>query len=74
MMIDLSKSTSKLTHHVRINSHAWSDILWWYIFLESWNGVSLLSMARNESQISCSLLMLPEAGAVVLIEPTLGFS
>ena len=52
-MIDLSKSGSKLTHHVRINHQARSDILWWHVFLETWNGVSLLSMAgRREPDIS----------------------
>ena len=33
-MIDLSKSVSKLTHHVRINHQAKFDIMWWDVFLD----------------------------------------
>ena len=52
-MINLSKSVGKLTHHVRINHQARSDIMWWNVFLETWNGVSLLSMAgRREPDTS----------------------
>ena len=52
-IIDLSKSVSKLTHHIRTNCRARSDIMWWHIFLETWNGVSLLSMAgRREPDAS----------------------
>ena len=52
-MIDLSKSVSKLTHHIRMNCQARSDIMWWHVFLETWNGVSLLSMAgRREPDAS----------------------
>ena len=29
-------------HHIRLNSTARADIIWWYLFAEKWNGVSLL--------------------------------
>ena len=44
-MIDLSKSVSNLIHQIRINHQARSNVIWWNVFQETWNGVSLLSMA-----------------------------
>ena len=29
-------------HHIRLNKAAQADILWWYLFVEKWNGVSML--------------------------------
>ena len=29
-------------HHVRLNSSARADILWWYLFATDWNGISML--------------------------------
>ena len=29
-------------HHVRLNSAARADIAWWYLFADSWNGISML--------------------------------
>ena len=29
-------------HFIRLNIPARADIMWWYIFMEEWNGVSLL--------------------------------
>ena len=29
-------------HFIRLNLPARADIMWWYIFMEEWNGVSLL--------------------------------
>ena len=28
-------------HHIRLNSAARADIMWWYLFAEEWNGISL---------------------------------
>lgn len=46
-LITLSKSVTKLSHHVRLNVEARSDIQWWHTFLDNWNGVSLLAVAGN---------------------------
>jgi hypothetical protein len=48
-LIALSKSVSKLTHHLNVNSEARSDILWWHSFLEGWNGATLLSVAGERA-------------------------
>ena len=29
-------------HHVRLNNVARADILWWHLFVEKWNGISML--------------------------------
>jgi len=29
-------------HHVRLNNAARADILWWHLFVEKWNGISML--------------------------------
>ena len=33
-------------HHIRLNSGMRSDLAWWDLFLESWNGVSMLRPSR----------------------------
>ena len=42
-MIDLSSAVKELHHHVRLNLAFRSDLQWWALFLEGWNGVSLFS-------------------------------
>ena len=29
-------------HHIRLNAAARADIMWWYLFAEEWNGISML--------------------------------
>ena len=29
-------------HHIRLNNAARADILWWHLFMEKWNGISML--------------------------------
>ena len=29
-------------HHVRLNAAAKADIVWWHLFAEEWNGISIL--------------------------------
>ena len=33
-------------HHIRLNSAMRSDLAWWDLFLDSWNGISMLRPAR----------------------------
>ena len=42
-MIDLSSSTQELHHHIRLRGEFKSDLQWWLLFMERWNGVSMMS-------------------------------
>ena len=42
-MIDLSTTVKELDHWVRFNQGFRSDLRWWDLFLEDWNGVALCS-------------------------------
>lgn len=46
-LLDLSKTVSHPDHHVRQSAGARSDLAWWHLFLESWNGISLISTAHK---------------------------
>ena len=41
-MIKLSTVAKQLHHHIRLNHSFRCDLEWWHVFLEKWNGVSLL--------------------------------
>ena len=41
-MIKLSTVAKQLHHHIRLNHSFRCDLEWWHLFLEKWNGVSLL--------------------------------
>ena len=41
-LIDLASSRSNLDHWIRIDRPFKSDLFWWHIFLDKWNGTSLL--------------------------------
>jgi hypothetical protein len=45
-MIDLLCMAHQPHHFVCLNSAFRSDLLWWKTFVESWNGISLLSMGN----------------------------
>ena len=38
-MQEIGKAPS---HHIRLNTLARTDILWWYFFMDRWNGISML--------------------------------
>lgn len=42
-LIELSTRAQELHHHLRLNVATRSDLGWWKIFLEKWNGVGLMS-------------------------------
>ena len=48
-MIDLASSRKLLDHPLRLNTQFRSDLLWWHLFLEDWNGVSCLQIHTNAS-------------------------
>ena len=48
-LFDLGKVVKHLDHFVRLNKEARSDIEWWFLFAEQWNGVSFMHEARCRS-------------------------
>ena len=46
-LIDLTKAVKHPNHFIRLNTAARSDIMWWYEFANTWNGVSMLSDRRT---------------------------
>ena len=40
-LIDASATVQQLEHWVHLNTSARLDIIWWFSFVRSWNGVSL---------------------------------
>ena len=45
-MQEIGKAPS---HHIRLNTPARADILWWYFFMDRWNGISLLWNLHKQS-------------------------
>ena len=45
-IFELLKGTHQDHHHISVNRALRSDLAWWDLFLEAWNGVSLLRPAR----------------------------
>ena len=41
-MFELLKGIAKKQHFIRLNCSFRSDLAWWHLFLESWNGVAML--------------------------------
>ena len=41
-MFELLKATAKKQHFIRLNRSFRSDLAWWHLFLESWNGVTMM--------------------------------
>ena len=41
-MFELLKGAHKKHLFVRLNTTCCSDLLWWFTFLESWNGAAML--------------------------------
>ena len=43
-------------HHIRLNKEARADIQWWRIFLDTWNGVSLVPISRPVAHLTSDAL------------------
>ena len=41
-LIDASTTVEHLDHHITLRAQARADIAWWYTFVSSWNGTSIL--------------------------------
>ena len=46
-MIDLSLVAKELHHRIRLNQAFRSDLEWWNLFIEDWNGIALISSATR---------------------------
>ena len=53
-MIDLSTIPKELNHWVRLNKGFQSDLHWWAVFLEDWNGVSMFDSLVSHTTSSHS--------------------
>ena len=45
-VFELMKGVHHDYHHIRLNSATRSDLAWWDLFLDSWNGILMLRPAR----------------------------
>lgn len=48
-MFELLKGGARKQPWIRLNSSFRSDLLWWHLFLESWNGVAMLENIPTQS-------------------------
>jgi len=48
-IIEEMAKVKKRNYHVHFNEEIKSDLLWWYMFLEHWNGVGLLPSFRGRT-------------------------
>ena len=48
-LINLSTQVSGLDHYVRVNKGARSDLEWWFRFVETWNGRSMLHKLQRQN-------------------------
>ena len=51
-MIPLLSHASSAHHHIRLSKHFRSDLAWWKVFAEQWNGVGLLPQ-QDEAPSVC---------------------
>ena len=50
-MIELSIVPMELHHRVRLNEEFQADLAWWHLFLEDWNGRSMMTgLVRDDSE------------------------
>ena len=57
-LIDLGKMAREPHHFIRLNKEARSDVEWWHLFAERWNGVSMMYVARKDS---CEIIVTSDA-------------
>ena len=50
-LIDASTTVKSLEHHIHLSAQARADIAWWYTFVQSWNGISLLPALKPSQSI-----------------------
>ena len=50
-MFELLRGTAKKQHFIRLNRSFHSDLRWWHLFLESWNGVAMMGSPEWQPKI-----------------------
>ena len=50
-MFELLRGTAKKQHFIRLNRSFHSDLRWWHLFLESWNGVAMMGSQEWQPKI-----------------------
>ena len=71
-MINLSTVAKKPHHHTRLSRSFRADLAWWSVFLEAWNGISVMHEQQINMQQpprSCSLLTPQDRGAAERFVP-----
>ena len=48
-MLSLLRVATKPHHHIRLNQGFRADLLWWFTFVSSWNGVSMLCKLKYQN-------------------------
>ena len=46
---------SSPSHHIRLNAPARADMLWWHLFVDRWNGISILWDLQRQASASLSV-------------------
>ena len=46
-LIELSSTVCHLEHHIHLRARARSDLMWWLVFVENWNGISYLTPSQR---------------------------
>ena len=72
-MIPLLSHASSAHHHIRLSKHFRSDLAWWKVFAEQWNGVGLLPQP-DEAPSVCLTTDASGLGAVAVGLAPIGFS
>lgn len=44
-LIELSSAVRHLDHHIHLRAQPRSDLMWWLLFVENWNGISYLPLS-----------------------------
>lgn len=52
-LIELASQAKLLHHHLRLNIQTRCDLQWWSLFLEKWNGVSMMSLIGCSTPSVC---------------------
>ena len=68
-LIDLGKMAREPHHFIRLNKEARSDVEWWHLFAERWNGVLMMYVARKDS---CEIIVTSDASGAGDVEHSAG--
>ena len=64
-MFELLKGTSKKQHFISLNTSFHSNLMWWNVFLESWNRISMACMVWGKTWSKNAVFVYCDNQAVV---------